>query len=147
MTQAKYKTFVNVFDPGTTPPSNNVKVLNNTIYAVLAEAGGEFHGVEIHPTATNVSVVNNLISASAALDPRMLVSGTGASGLVESNNILGSSPASLFTIANPVNPVDFSPNATSPARGAGLLTVPVHSDFFLTVRPLGSMDIGAVEVP
>lgn len=141
MNHGIYKTFANVFDPGTSPPSNNIKILNNTVYG---GAGNEFVGVEIHPTATNISVVNNLLSVPAALNP-VMISGTGASGLVQSNNLLSNSPASLFISASPVNPADFGLNATSPAREAGSSAVPVRSDFFLTGRPLGITDIGAYE--
>ncbi|MBI5891273.1 MAG: PKD domain-containing protein [Nitrosomonadales bacterium] len=143
MKLGSFKTFASVFDPGTAPPSQNIKVLNNTVYA---GAGSEFFGVDIHPTAINVSVINNLFRAPSSLNP-VVISGTGASGLVQSNNILRDPPASLFVSADPVNPADFGLNPTSPAREAGLSTVPVRSDFFLTGRPQGLIDVGAIEGP
>ncbi|MEQ1837441.1 MAG: PKD domain-containing protein [Candidatus Nitrotoga sp.] len=145
MTLGLYKTFASVFDPGTAPPSKNVQVLNNTIYGGSG-VGSEFFGVVIDPAATNVAVINNLFTAPSQLNP-VMISGTGASGLVQSNNILTNTPATLFVSATPSAPADFRLNSTSPARDEGLSTVPVRSSFFLAGRSQGIMDIGAVEMP
>ncbi len=129
---------------GIEPPATNVRFYNNTFYSGSA---GNFTGVSIGSTATNVTVENNLGAAPIASNPTM-ISGTGASGLTESNNLLSDAPAALFVSATPTAPADFSPNPTSLARDTGLSTVPVFSDFFGTSRPQnGVRDIGAVEGP
>jgi len=143
MTQGSYKTFASVFNPGTAPPSTNVKIVNNTIFA---GSGAEFYGVNIDPNATNVTVANNLLSAPSSLNP-VVIDGTGASPQVQSNNILTNTPASYFVSATPSALDDFKLSVTSPAREAGLSSVPVHSDIFLTARPQGTIDVGAVEGP
>lgn len=146
MALGSYKTFASVFNPGTAPPSTNVKILNNTIYGGSG-VGSEFFGVFIDPRATNVTVVNNLLSAPSSLNP-VVIDGTGASPQVQSNNILTSSPATYFISATPSDLTSFGLNPTSPARNAGLSTAPVYSDIFRTSRPqLGVIDIGAIEGP
>src|SRR4030067_965376 len=132
---------------GVEPPPDNVRVYNNTFYS--GSTGG-FAGVDIGSTATNVSVINNLGTAPSATGP-IMINGTGASGLIQSNNstvdqVKNTSPG--WVSATPSIPADFSLAAGSYARETGLITVPVFSDFFRTSRPQnGVMDIGAVEGP
>ena len=134
---------------GEEPPPDNVRVYNNTLYS--GSTGG-FIGVDIGSTATNVSVINNLGSASSATGP-IMINGTGASGLIQSNNSTNTEIRSMlpgWVSATPSTPADFNLTAGSYAREAGL-AVPVWSDFFLTSRPQGgvpgTIDMGAVEGP
>ena len=101
----------------------------------------------INSTATNVNIVNNMVSVPTAINP-VMISGTGGAGLISSNNLIAS-PASLFVNATPTIPVHFGlQSLPNPARDTGLTTVPVFSDFFRADRPLnGAIDIGAVEGP
>ena len=137
MTAGKYKTFVKLASPGTSPPSADVNVYNNTLYGGSAPviAGNEFVGISIDPTATKVAVVNNLISAPSATNPVRIV-GTGA-GIVSSNNStaiqIKTTPGWVATF--PSTPSDFNLTAKSYAIGAGI-SVPVFSDFFLNSRPI-----------
>ncbi len=123
------------------PEPNNVQIYNNTFYS---GSSGDFIGVEIG-TATNTAVWNNLGSAPSATSPA-IISGSGT-GLSQSNNLLNNTPSALFVSASPAAPADFGLTGASPARETGLTTVPARSDFFLTTRPQGVIDIGAVEGP
>jgi hypothetical protein len=69
-------------------------------------------------------------------------------GLVMSNNVLNSAPATLFVSPTPAAPADFRLKALpNPARDTGLATLPVFSDFFRLRRPQNVMDMGAMEGP
>ena len=145
MTGAFIHTCVEVTQRGVEPSPSNVRVYNNTFYS---GSMGDFTGVNIG-TATNVTVINNLGSASSATSP-VMISGTG-SGIIQSNNVLGS-PAALFVSAMPSTPADFSLSLSSPARDyKPTVSVPVWSDFFRSDRPQsgvpGTIDIGAIEGP
>ena len=147
---SKYKTFIYLTPPGFAPPIDNVSVYNNTLYggSPAPVSGNEFTGIRVDSTASNVRLVNNLVSAPTATNP-IMISGTGATGFVESNNLLSQEvPSTLFVSATPAAPADFSLNPTSPARDTGLSTVPVLSDFFGASRPQnGTIDLGAIEGP
>jgi Divergent InlB B-repeat domain len=147
MTGATAHQCIAIATRGGEPAPNNVRVYNNTFYSGSA---GDFTGVGIDSTATNVTVINNLGSAPSATGP-VMISGTGASGFVSSYNLLNNTPSALFVNATPAVPADFSLIALpNPARdtGLGLPTVPVFSDFFQLSRPQnGAIDIGAVEGP
>lgn len=138
-----YHTCVGVDRWGITPAPVNVRVYNNTMYS---GSTGDFVGVEIG-TAADTIVRNNLASAPNATGP-VMISGAGT-GLVQSNNLLNNTPSALFVSVAPSVPADFRLRALpNPARDTGLATVPVLSDFFLTLRPQnGAIDIGAVEGP
>ncbi|MBI5891275.1 MAG: PKD domain-containing protein [Nitrosomonadales bacterium] len=136
MSAGKYKTFVNVSPPGTSPPSMNVHVYNNTFYGGSASPipGNEFVAVSVDPTATDVAIVNNLISAPSATNPVAIFG--KSPGLFSSNN---SSAAQLkylpgWISATPSTPSDFKLKAGSYAIGAGM-SIPLFSDFFLNSRP------------
>lgn len=146
MTGAVSHEFLRVFQRGVEPAPTNIRVYNNTIYSA---SGGDFYGVNIGSTATNVWVKNNLGSADLAGGP-IMITGTGASGFVQANNLLSTGPASaLFVSATPAVPANFGLKALpNPARDTGLSTVPVFSDLFRTSRPQnGVIDIGASEGP
>ncbi|MEQ1836825.1 MAG: hypothetical protein ABL858_00570, partial [Candidatus Nitrotoga sp.] len=135
MTAGKYKTFVKIASPGTSPPSAEVNVYNNTLYGGSAPviAGNEFVGISIDSTATKVAVVNNLILAPSATNPVRIV-GTGAD-IVSLNNStafqIKTAPGWVFAI--PSIPSDFKLTAKSYAISAGI-SIPVFSDFFLNSR-------------
>jgi PKD repeat protein len=140
-----------VSSPSPEPPPDNVRIYNNTAYKSGLGSTSEFSVVKIDAYATNVTVRNNLAYGAGTTSSwtAFMVNGTGASGLIQSNN---STPAQMkntlpgWVSATPAVPADFSLAAGSYAREAGLATVPVLSDFFRTSRPQnGVMDIGAVE--
>ena len=142
MTGGLGHTCVSVAQRGIEPAPVRVAVLNNTFFS--ASTGG-FVGLSIGSTASNITLQNNLASAPSATSPVMLV-GTGASGLVQSNNLLNNSPGTLFVSATPTVPANFGLAAGSPARDTGFSTVHVFSDFFGQSRPNGgAIDIGAAE--
>lgn len=146
MTEGKYKTFINLAPPGTSPPSANVRVYNNTFYGGSAPAisGNEFTGISVDPTSANIAAANNLIYAPSATNP-LIISGN-AVGLVSSNN---STAGQLRTFPGwissaPRTPSDFRLKANSYAAGSGQ-PVPVFSDFFLRSQP--PYNIGATGQP
>ncbi|MFZ2303742.1 MAG: peptidoglycan-binding protein, partial [Minisyncoccia bacterium] len=128
---------------GEEPPPDNVRIYNNTLYS---SSTGGFVGVDIGSTATNVSVINNLGWAPSATSP-VMINGTGASGLVQSNN---STPTQMkstspgWVSATPSTPSDFRLTTGSYGLNTGAV-VKVFSDFFKNLRPqAGAYDIGAV---
>ena len=135
-------TCIAFYQRGIEPAPANMRVYNNTMYS---SSTGSFTGVTIDSASTNVTVRNNLGSAPSA-SSRAMIAGTGASGLIQSGNLLNNSPSALFVNTMPKNPEDFRlKSGTNPARDAGT-SVPVFSDFFRTLRPQGSrIDIGAAE--
>lgn len=135
-------TCIAFYQRGIEPAPANMRVYNNTMYS---SSTGSFTGVTIDSASTNVTVRNNLGSAPSA-SSRAMIAGTGASGLIQSGNLLNNSPSALFVNTMPKNPEDFRlKSGTNPARDTGT-SVPVFSDFFRTLRPQGSrIDIGAAE--
>ena len=131
---------------GKEAPPDNVRVYNNTLYS--GSTGG-FVGVDIGAEATNVSVINNLAYAPLSTST-MMVNGTGASGLIQSNNSTNTQIKNTFPgwiSATPAVPADFGLTAGSYANSPGA-SVPLWSDFFRASRPQnGVMDIGAMEGP
>ena len=126
------------------PPPNDTRIYNNTIYS---GSTGNFYGVKIDSMVTNSIIKNNLGSAPLATRP-LLVENLGT-GTVKSNNLLNTTPASIFVSTTLSAPNDFELKALpNSARDTGLPSVPVFSDFFLTTRPQNGLpDIGAVEGP
>jgi hypothetical protein len=145
MSGAAYHQCVEVTQWGVEPPPTNDRVYNNTFYS---STSGDFIGVNIAPVATNITVINNLGSAPMASGPTMTL-GTGASGFIQSNNLLNNTPSALFVSATPSTPADFTlKSLPNPARDTGLSTVPIYSDFFLMSRTQNSViDIGAIQGP
>jgi hypothetical protein len=150
LTNAAYHIGINISRRSTEPPPNNVKVYNNTIYSAST---GNFMAVQIDTTATNTTVINNLGSAPSASGP-VMINGTGASGLVQSKNLLNNSPSTLFVNAPPTASADFRLKTGSPALNNGqtnsnLTPVPVFSDYLLTLSPLfySPINIGAYQGP
>ncbi len=144
LTGAAWHTCVLLDYGGVAPDPSYVRIYNNTFYS---GSTGDFNGIEINALVTNTTVRNNLGSAPLAANQVMFV-GSGT-GLVQSNNILDNTPSALFVSATPATPSNFSLRTLpNPARDTGFSTVPVFSDFFLTMRPQnGLIDIGAVEGP
>lgn len=140
-----------LYGTGPAQPPDNIRIYNNTAYKGDAFGGSsEFVLADIDTTSTNVTVRNNLAYGPLTVST-IMVKGTGASNLTQSNNSTNTQMKSIFpgwVSATPVAPVDFSLSGGSYAREAGLATVPVFSDFFLTSRPQNSViDMGAVEGP
>ena len=128
---------------GVEPPPNNVSFYNNTGYSNGAPSV-YFKLVNVAPEATNVTVKNNLAYAPTMTGPKLLL-GTGASGLVASNNSTDAQVKSTspnFATSPPATPADFKITTGSYAIGAGA-AVPVWSDFF-SVPQTAARDLGAV---
>ena len=136
-----YPYAVDVTRRGPEPAPNDTRVYNNTIYMSNA---GQFVGIKIDTMDTNSIVKNNLGSAPSATS-RVLVQDY-ATGTTQSNNLLNTTPASIFSSATPSAPADFAlVTGTNLAVDAGT-TVPVFNDFILNTRPFNSVwDIGAYE--
>ncbi|MEK7703865.1 MAG: MopE-related protein [Myxococcota bacterium] len=130
---------------GVEPPSDNVAIYENTMYTSVVSAQ-YFSGVRLKAAVTDVTVINNLAYAPLSSPiVAVMIEGTGASGLVASNNssnaqLRGVSPS--FATTSPVTPDDFRITAGSYALGAGA-AVPVWSDFFWVPQP-AARDLGAV---
>lgn len=132
MTGARAHTCFYTGQRGIEPPSNNVRFYNNIFYS---GSTGDFTGVSIGKTATNVTVINNLGYAPSATSP-VMISGTGASGLVSSTNSTNTQIKSIvpgWVSDQPLAPVDYTLTNRSYAFGAGG-AVPVFSDFFLKAK-------------
>lgn len=132
---------------GPARPPDHIRIYNNTAYK--SDAGSEFNLARIDTTSTNVTVQNNLAYAPLS-GSTIMVSGTGASGLVQSNNSdndqMKSTSPEWFG-ANLSSPADFGLTAGSYGLSAGT-TVKVFSDFFRNPRPQsGGYDMGAIEGP
>ena len=124
------------------PPPKNGRVYNNTIYSNSTRSG-DVIGVSICPQSSNITVQNNLGTSPFAISPRMV--GDEGSGNIQGNNLLNNTPTVLFVNGSPSAPADFNLlPAPSPAQNAGLLTVPVFSDFFGASRLQSGMDVGAI---
>lgn len=136
------QTGVVITKDGIVPAPDQVRVYNNTFYSSYAVPSDQFVGVQIDSAVTHVTARNNLAYAPNATHPLMFLNGCGAC-LSQSNN----STDSQITIASPpVSSTDWTLTAASYAINAGTAT-PAWSDFYLKTRPLGAIDIGAVELP
>lgn len=134
-------TAINIGKRGVEPPATNANIYNNSMYS---SASGSFSGVFIGSDNINPVVKNNLAYAPNGSSP-VMIQGSGASGLVSSNNSTNSgvkSTSPLFTVTPPANPADFKPAAGSYAISGGT-DVPVWSDFFMTAQT-ATRDLGAV---
>lgn len=131
---------------GIAPPIDQVRIYNNTFYRTALT--GDYTGVGLSGSPTNVTIRNNLVSAPGVPIAPALFGGSGGSGFVQSNNTVNNSAAALFVNSSPNVPAGFKLLSTSPAKDVGMNSVPVFSDFFLTNRPLnGVIDRGAAEAP
>jgi hypothetical protein len=131
---------------GIEPAPTAVRFYNNTCYN--SAPGGTVTATTLGATITNITLQNNLASVPGGTGT--MVSGTGASGLVATNNLFDNNPATLFANATPTTPAHFALTGGSPAIGFGVV-VPVHTDFFFNgaapiARPQGgTFDAGASE--
>lgn len=138
---------VNVGQRGIEPPSDGVRIYNNSYYSKSATP---VNVINIESTATNVTVRNNLAYAPNSTSQSM-VNNTSASKFSASNNSTISQMKSVlpFASADPVVPAGFNLSAGSYALSNGG-SVPVWSDFYFNDRPQsgvpGTIDMGAVEV-
>jgi hypothetical protein len=138
--------------PSPEPPPDNVRIYNNTAFKSGLGSTSEFSVVKVDAYATDVTVLNNLAYGVGTTSSwtAFMVNGTGASGLIQSNNsttaqMKNTSPS--WVSATPTAPADFRLTAGSYANNTGA-SVPVWSDFFRTDRPQsGVIDMGAVEGP
>ena len=130
------------------PPSNLIYILNNTFYS--ADTDNDFHAVSLASTVTNATVENNLAYAPND-STHNLLQGTGASGLVASNNSsdaqIGGGSAAFpgWVSVTPSVPANFELTAGSYAKDTGA-TIPLFSDFLGRSRPQNAViDLGAME--
>jgi len=130
------------------PPSDQVRIYNNTAYS--GDANTNFAAALIESGVTNVTVRNKIAYAPSARNSVLIDSTCGVACYTESNNstdtqVKNTSP--LFTATPPVLITDWIPMAGSYAIDGGT-GVPVWSDFFRTIRTQSVViDIGAVEKP
>lgn len=135
---------------GIEPPSTNVHVYNNSFFTSYKSLANEVMPIQLGGAASNITVKNNLgYAPNSANSLTNMISGTGKSGFVASNNtstkqLYGINP--LFSVNPPMKPADFKPGKGSYAIGSGA-SVPVWSDFFMQHRPQGVIDLGAIELP
>jgi len=120
---------------------------NFTSYKSLSN---EVMPIRIGNATSNITVKNNLGYAPNSANPfTSMISGTGKSGFVASNNtstkqLYGTNP--LFNVSPPMIPTDFKLSKGSYALGSGA-SVPVWSDFFMRSRPRSGFDLGAIVLP
>ena len=124
------------------PPANRVEVYNNTFYS--PDEDNDFVAVQLHPTASNAVVRNNLAFAPRDSN-RVMIQGSGDPNapLVESNNTRDPRTDPLF-----VGPLStaagFKLRGDSYAAGAGA-EIQVYSDFLSTSRRLDiPPDLGSI---
>ncbi len=139
---------VMVTQRGIEPPSTNVRIFNNSFFSAYGSPSNPVIPFQIGSTTTNITVTNNLAYTPNS-NNAIMIDGKGKSGFTASNNtsklqLRKTNPRFAAIPAN--NPASFKPTKNSYAIGAGK-PVPVWTDFFLQSRPLGRIDIGAIEVP
>jgi len=122
-----------------------VRFYNNTFYS--GDAANNFVAVELDSQITNAAVVNNLAYAPND-SAHVMLRGTGASGLIFSNNSTNAQVQISPAFVGPMStPAGFEVQAGSYAINTGA-SVPVFSDYFRRVRPQnGNFDRGAMETP
>jgi hypothetical protein len=126
---------------------NNINIYNNSIYS--PDANPSFRGVALAANVTNINIKNNLAYAPNSGGGELIVGGTGASGIVKSNNSTDSTGSNQihntnpgWTIAGAMPPANFKAGGYAIGGGATAPKVPVFSDFFLTSTP-ASPNMGA----
>lgn len=123
---------------GIEPAAERVRILNNTVYK--GDSGSEFKAFGVTSQVSNITIRNNLVSASG-VSGAVLLQGS-CPGLVFESNLMTNSPG--FTNAGAG---DFTLTSGSAARNAGMTLLEVSHDYTLsTARPQGAaFDIGAFE--
>ncbi len=126
--------------------SNNISVLNNSLYAGTATSGAYvLINISEGSAPTNLTVKNNLSYAPNVTGGNAVVLFSPGSGADISNNTSGASIQTgnpNFATTPPAAPLTWRPAAGSDAIDAGA-SVPVWSDFFMAPRT-GTYDLGAV---
>jgi hypothetical protein len=128
---------------------DNVRIYNNSIYN--GSISTNFRGIKLEARVTNITVKNNVAYAPNSGTGQIMISGTGASGLVASNNSTDSTGTNQinltnpgWTIASPMPLASFKPTSGyTIGGGATAPKVPVFSDFFLSATP-ATPNLGAV---
>lgn len=135
--------------PSPEHPPNNIHIYNNTSYKSDIGSGADFTVLKLDNYGTNITLQNNLaygVGVTSSWNAH-IITGTGASGLVQSNNSTTTQMKNTFPSwvnATPAVPTDFGLTAGSYAISAGT-SVPVWSDSFRIARPQSGASLGAVE--
>lgn len=129
---------ITVEQRGIEPPSQDVRVLNNTV--IRTDVAGNFDALATSSVTQNVTFRNNLLCAPLASNAA-LTSGTPGASFVSDHNLV--TVASAFT---DFAGGDLTLPVGSPAVDAGVTQADVHDDYLGSARPLGSgYDLGAHE--
>jgi chitodextrinase len=130
---------------GVEPVPTQVRFYNNTFYG--GDVGNEFVAISLDSQITNATVTNNLAYAPND-SAHVMLSGTGASGLVATNNSTNAQVQTSPAFVGPLTtPAGFELQAGSYAINTGA-SVPVFSDYLRRTRPQnGNFDRGAMEAP
>ncbi len=139
---SRYYRGIVVRDSGISPSPDNAKIYNNTIYnSSAAEAGGEYVGIDIYDTASNVVAKNNLVTLPTG---GFLIRDQSAD-LIQSNNLLTDTPGMVDPDNGDILQRSYNISSSSVARDSGT-AVNVFEDFLGNSRLLdSSYDIGAFE--
>ena len=143
-----WMTFVLIPTPELEPSHQYIWLYNNTMYRSTAGADSGFKFILIQDSAaSNISMINNLISAPNSTNSLEYKNDVGASPFTHTNNSSNAqinSTSPTFTNTSPVVASDFKPTCTGStypcAKG---IPVPVWSDFFRSTEP-SPRDLGAV---
>ena len=124
------------------PDPVGAQFYNNTIYST---GTGAFSAISLGATVTGCTVRNNLVYAPNATTPTALLMAGTSTDTVNSNNSSNAQALSTrpWTLASPVNPVDFTP--VNYAVGAGLWDYRCQKDFS-NVTMNSPVEIGAINV-
>lgn len=139
---SQWQTGLAVGRRGIEPRPERISVYHETYYTTRKLDRGHFVGINLAPSAWNVTAENNLAYAPNALNPVMFRNDCGAC-LAQSNNSTDTLIATRlpFVATAPATPPDFV--AAGYAIGNGR-PVPTWSDFFLAIQTTQRRDMGAV---
>ena len=142
------QTAILVTKRGIVPPSDQVNIFNNTIYTSSTVPQGQFMGIHLDTSATNISVKNNLAYAPNAGSPVMIRNNCGAclTEAANSTNLQVKNNAPGWATATPLPtslPAEFKLTVSSVYAFTSGVGVTVYSDFFLVSRT--AKYLGAVQ--
>ncbi len=138
-----WRTFFQANGGKACPPSDNIRIYNNTAYASDTSSGSiPVIFLNTASSTTNLTVINNLMYFPLSPKGGAIIWATMGTGYIATNNTTNALISPLFTNSTPVVPSDFKPTTGSYAIGTGT-SVPVWSDFFQMPEP-AKRDMGAV---
>ena len=132
-------TAINVSPRGIEPPPSDVGLYNNTVYRT--DTNALFGLAYVDANSTNVTIKNNLGYAPLSTGALWWWLNTANSGVIESNNLLSSSPGFVNVPGRDLHYLN-----TSPAIDSGVTINTVFDDRDGNPRPRGNgYDLGAYE--